>query len=129
VPALRLGPLAFLDRSPVGGEALDGLAVPEVGGYDLGYVSSVQAQVPGSAGVDDSVGAVLAEAQAIDGVHADVAVHVGVAQLALEGLAEFAGAAFLAVLAFADQDVRVVVPDLRRPGLSGLLVRDWWPQI
>ena len=54
---------------------LDGFAAFEVLFYYLGHVSLRNAEVPGAARVDDEVRAVLAEAEAVHGVYADVPVH------------------------------------------------------
>ena len=96
----------------------DGLAFLEVFFDDLWGVGLYEAEVPGPGRVDDGVGAVFAEAQALDGIYPDVAVHARGAKLVLEGLADVFGAAFFAVAALADEDVGVVVANLR-DGLCG----------
>jgi len=91
----------------------DWFAVLEVPLYHLGYVLLYDAQVPGARRVDDHVRAVLAEAEAVHGVHAYVPVHALRAQLVFERPADGLGSAFLAVAVLADEHVGVVVPDLR----------------
>src|SRR5215212_1624644 len=103
----------LLARAELGGEVLDGLAALEVAPYDLRHIPLRQAEVPGTSGVDDGVRAVLAEAEAADGVHADVPHHAPPTQLFLERLADLFRAALLAVAAAADEHVGVVLPDLR----------------
>ena len=102
-----------LAGSELGGEVFDGFAVREVLMYHLWDVSFRGAEVPGAARVDDEVRAVLAEAQAVHGVYADVPVHVFCAKFVFEGAADGFGAAFLAVAALADEHVGVVVAVLR----------------
>src|SRR5215212_8894457 len=91
----------------------DGFAVLEVSVYHLGHVLHCDAEVPGTRRVDDEVRAVLAEAEAVHGVHTYVPVHTLRAQLVFERLADSFGTAYLAVTAFADEHVGVVIPDLR----------------
>ncbi len=67
--------LGFARPTP-GGKARHGLAAEQMPFYDLGNVALVEAEVPGAFRVrpvvDDDVGAVLAQAEAVDGVDADV---------------------------------------------------------
>jgi hypothetical protein len=91
----------------------DGFAVLEVPLYYLGHVLLTDADVPGTPWVDHEVRTVLAESEAVYGVHAYVPVHTLRAQFVLEPLADGFGSTLLAVAALADQHVGVVVPDLR----------------
>jgi hypothetical protein len=91
----------------------DGFAVLEVSLYHLGHVLLYDAEVPGTPWVDHEVRTVLAEAEAVYGVHAYVPVHTLRAQLVLERLAHGFGPALFAVATLADEHVGVVVPDLR----------------
>jgi hypothetical protein len=91
----------------------DGFAVLEVLLYYLGYVFLDNAEIPGARRVDDEVRAVLAEAETVHGVHADVPVHALRAQRVLERHADVFGSTLLAVTAPADEHVGVVVADLR----------------
>jgi hypothetical protein len=54
----------------------DRFAVLEVLSYYPGHVIFCNAEVPGTARVDDDVWAVFTEAQAVHGVYADVPVYV-----------------------------------------------------
>jgi hypothetical protein len=90
-----------------------GFAVLEVSVYYLGHVLLYDAEVPGAPWVDDEVRSVLAEAEALHGVHAHVPFHTLLAQLVLERPAHGFGSSRLAVAALADEYVGVVVPDLR----------------
>ena len=91
----------------------DGFAVLEVSLYYLGHVLLYDAEVPGTPWVDHEVRTVLAEAEAVYGVHANVPVHALRAQLVLERLAHGFGPALFAVATLADEHVGVVVADLR----------------
>jgi len=91
----------------------DGFAVLEVTLYYLGYVLLYDAEVPGATRIDDEVRAMLTEAEAVYGVHANVPVHTLRAQLVFEGPADGLGSALLAVAVLADEHVGLVVPDLR----------------
>jgi hypothetical protein len=91
----------------------DGFAFLEVSLYYLGHVLLYDAEVPGTPWVDHEVRTVLAEAEAVYGVHANVPVHALRTQLVLERLAHGFGPALFAVATFADEHVGVVVPDLR----------------
>jgi hypothetical protein len=102
-----------LAGSELGCEVFDGLAVYQVFPHYRGRVVLRDAEVPGAARVDDEVGAVLAEAEAVHGVYADVPVHVVCAKFVFEGAADGLGASLFAVAALAYQDVGVVVADLR----------------
>ena len=77
--------------------------------YDLRDSAFVEAEVPGTGRVDDDVGTVLAKAEAVHTIYADVAVHPRLAELALERLTDLFGAAFLATPTLADQYVGVIV--------------------
>jgi len=90
-----------------------GFAVLEVPVYYLRHVLLYDAEVPGAPWVDDEVRSVLAEAEAVHGVHAHVPFHTLRAQHVLERPADGFGTAFLAVAALTDEHVGVVVPDLR----------------
>ena len=81
--------------------------------YYLGHVLLYDAEVPGTPWVDHEIRTVLAEAEAVYGVHANVPVHALRAQLVLERLAHGFGPALFAVATLADEHVGVVVPDLR----------------
>lgn len=78
----------------------------------------MEAEVPGTfwlrTVVDDGIGAVLAETEAVDGVEADLAEEALRANLALYGLPRLFRATLFAVAARADEHVRLVVTDLRR---------------
>jgi hypothetical protein len=91
----------------------DGFAVLEVSLYYLGHVLFCHSEVPGAPRVDDEVRTVLAEAEAVYGVHAYVPVHAFSTQLVLERLADGFGSVLFAVATLADEHVGVVVPDLR----------------
>ena len=91
----------------------DGFAVLEVYLYHLGYILLYDAEVPGTGWVNDEVRAVLTEAEALYRVHAYVPVYALRAQFIFERPADGFGSAFLAVTAFADEHVGVVIPDLR----------------
>jgi hypothetical protein len=105
--------------APFGGQELDGLSVFEVLFHDFGYFLFVEAEVPGAGGIDDDVGAVFAEAEAVHLVHPNVPVDALCPQLVFEFFLQGFGSAFLAVAAAADQDVRVVLSYLRlRPRLD-----------
>jgi hypothetical protein len=81
--------------------------------YYLGHVLLYDAEIPGATRVDDQVRAVFTEAEAVHGVYAYVPVHALSAQLILERLADGFGSALFAVAVLADEDVGVVVPNLR----------------
>ncbi len=81
--------------------------------HDLRHVILNEPEIPDSTWIHDSVGTVLAQTEALDGINADVAVHPRRPQLVLERLADIFGAALLAVSAFADEHLSVVVSDLR----------------
>jgi hypothetical protein len=91
----------------------DRSAVYQVFLYYDGHVAFRDAEVPGAARVDDEVRAVLAEAEAVHGVYADVPVHAMCSQFALQRAADFFRPALFAVAALADQNVGVVFADLR----------------
>jgi len=91
----------------------DGFAVFEVPLYYHWHVLLYDAEVPGTSRVDDEVRAVLAEAEAVYGVHAYAPVHALRAQLIFECSADGFGSSFFAVTAFAHEHVGVVIPDLR----------------
>jgi hypothetical protein len=80
---------------------------------DLRDVGYPEAEIPGSTRVDDDVWAVLAQAEAIDGVNANGPGHASLTKLAFEHLADVLRTAFLAVATLADQHVGLVVPYLR----------------
>jgi hypothetical protein len=109
----------------------DGFAVLEVPLYYLGHIMFYDAEVPGTARIDDEVRAVLAEAEAAYGVHAYVPVNALRTQLILERPADGFGSVFFAVAALADEYMGVVVPHLRgrlherrrRAALPRLLLR------
>jgi hypothetical protein len=75
-----------------------------------------KAKVPSPFGlcpvVDDDVRPVLAQAEAVHGVYTDLAEEVPGTQLVLKGLFRVLRAPLLAVSAGADEDVRLVVPNL-----------------
>jgi len=81
--------------------------------YYLGHVLLYDAEVPGTPWVDHEIRTVLAEAEAVYGVHANVPVHALRAQLVLKRLAHGFGPALFAVATLADEHVGVIVPDLR----------------
>jgi hypothetical protein len=80
---------------------------------DLRHVTFRETEVPGPTGIYDGVRAVFAEAEAVDGVYADVPSHASFMKLVFECLADIFRASFLAVATLADEHVDVVVPDLR----------------
>jgi hypothetical protein len=79
-----------------------GFAVLEVPLYHLGHVLFCDTEVPGAPRVDHEVRTVLAEAEAVYGVHAYVPVHALRAQLVLERLADGFEPALFAVAALTD---------------------------
>jgi hypothetical protein len=70
--------------------------------HDLRDVVYPEAEIPGSTRVDDDVGAVLAQAEAIDGVYANVPSHASLTKLVFEHSADVLRTAFLAVATLAD---------------------------
>src|SRR4028118_2010813 len=80
---------------------------------DLVDIGFAQRGVPGPRGVDDGVGAVLAEAEALDGIYSDGVVHADGAQLVLERSLHVLRAALFAAAALADEHVGVMGADLR----------------
>ena len=55
---------------------------------DLRDIVFLEAEIPGSTGVDDDVRAVLAQAEAVDGVYADVSDSTSITELIFECFAD-----------------------------------------
>jgi hypothetical protein len=81
--------------------------------HDLRDIAFPEAEIPGPSGVDDGIRAVLAQAEAVDGVYADVPDPASIAELVFECCADILRTALLTVAAFTHEHVGVVVPDLR----------------
>ena len=81
-----VGPLLpppLLAWPELGGEAFHGLAALEVALHDLRHVPLREAEVPGALRVDDGVRTVLAVAETINRVYANVPEHSPLAELVL----------------------------------------------